>query len=116
MPAGDWLWPAIWLLPTRNVYGGWPRSGEIVLSEARGNRKLFSGNVNVGTKQVGSTLHFEPRWDVNGWPTVLKKTNLLDSTEISIAMKWFGRLKEFNFSSITNTISVRDKSLVNSQV
>lgn len=21
MPAGDWLWPAIWLLPSRNVYG-----------------------------------------------------------------------------------------------
>lgn len=21
MPAGDWLWPAIWLMPTRNVYG-----------------------------------------------------------------------------------------------
>lgn len=69
MPAGDWLWPAIWLLPTQNIYGGWPRSGEIDLVESRGNRKLFDGNVNVGTEQVGSTLHFGPRADLNGWPT-----------------------------------------------
>lgn len=69
MPAGDWLWPAIWLLPTKYVYGVWPRSGEIDLVESRGNRKLFSGNTNVGSEQIGSTLHFGPRWDINGWPT-----------------------------------------------
>jgi hypothetical protein len=75
MPAGDWLWPAIWLLPTRNVYGDWPRSGEIDLAEARGNRRLFAGNVNVGVEQVGSTLHFGPRWDVNGWSTAHAEKN-----------------------------------------
>lgn len=30
MPRGDWLWPALWLMPRYSVYGGWPRSGEIV--------------------------------------------------------------------------------------
>ena len=75
LPAGDWLWPAIWLLPTKNVYGGWPRSGEIDLMESRGNRKLFSGAKNVGTEQVGSTLHFGPRWDINGWPTAHSERN-----------------------------------------
>lgn len=30
MPRGDWLWPALWLMPKHSVYGGWPRSGEIV--------------------------------------------------------------------------------------
>lgn len=29
MPVGDWLWPAIWLLPKRSKYGQWPASGEI---------------------------------------------------------------------------------------
>ena len=29
MPLGDWLWPAIWLLPARSKYGQWPASGEI---------------------------------------------------------------------------------------
>lgn len=56
MPAGDWLWPAIWLLPQKSVYGTWPRSGEIDMAEARGNRRLFDGNTNVGVEQVGSTL------------------------------------------------------------
>lgn len=75
MPAGDWLWPAIWLLPSRSVYGTWPASGEIDLVEARGNRKLFAGNTNVGTEQVGSTMHFGPRWDVNGWGTAHYERN-----------------------------------------
>ena len=30
MPLGDWLWPALWMMPKDSVYGGWPRSGEIV--------------------------------------------------------------------------------------
>src|SRR2546423_7734211 len=29
LPAGDWLWPAIWMLPKDNRYGDWPKSGEI---------------------------------------------------------------------------------------
>jgi beta-glucanase (GH16 family) len=69
MPSGDWLWPAIWLLPTQQVYGGWPRSGEIDLVESRGNRRLFAGSTNVGNEQMGSTLHFGPRWDINAWQT-----------------------------------------------
>lgn len=69
MPAGDWLWPAIWLMPKSNAYGGWPSSGEIDLMESRGNRGLFDGTLNVGTELVGHTLHFGPRYDTNGWPT-----------------------------------------------
>lgn len=67
MPAGDWLWPALWLLPKSSVYGTWPRSGEIDLLELRGNRHLYDGNINVGSEQAGSTLHFGPQWDINGW-------------------------------------------------
>ncbi|KAH1020471.1 hypothetical protein HUJ04_010124 [Dendroctonus ponderosae] len=40
LPGGDWLWPAIWLLPTDWKYGSWPVSGEIDLVESRGNRDL----------------------------------------------------------------------------
>lgn len=75
LPAGDWLWPAIWLMPKSNVYGTWPSSGEIDLMESRGNRGLFDGERNVGTEQVGQTLHFGPRPDVNGWPTAHFNTN-----------------------------------------
>lgn len=33
LPAGRGTWPAIWMLPTENSYGGWPRSGEIDIME-----------------------------------------------------------------------------------
>lgn len=68
MPTGDWLWPALWMMPKRNVYGTWPSSGEIDIAESRGNTQLFEGDTNVGTEQVGQTLHFGPRYDLNGYP------------------------------------------------
>lgn len=40
--------------------------------EIRGNRNLYTNSqrtVNVGVEQTGSTLHFGPRWDYNGYPT-----------------------------------------------
>lgn len=65
-PAGDWLWPSIWMLPKINVYGSGILSGEIDLMESRGNRKLFDGKVNVGVEQIQSSLHFGPQWENNG--------------------------------------------------
>ena len=33
LPRGDWLWPAIWMLPVSTTkYGRWPQSGEIDVS------------------------------------------------------------------------------------
>lgn len=33
LPTGKGTWPAIWMLPTDNVYGSWPKSGEIDIME-----------------------------------------------------------------------------------
>jgi len=33
VPAGKGTWPAIWMLPTKGEYGGWPKSGEIDIME-----------------------------------------------------------------------------------
>ncbi|GHE23361.1 hypothetical protein GCM10017764_03290 [Sphingobacterium griseoflavum] len=33
VPRGRGTWPAIWMLPTANAYGGWPSSGEIDILE-----------------------------------------------------------------------------------
>nr|AFR46662.1 gram-negative bacteria binding protein [Parcoblatta sp. PS] len=67
LPAGDWLWPAIWLLPRYNMYGSWPGSGEIDLMEGRGNKNLVVNGQNIGTELSSSTLHFGPFWPLNGY-------------------------------------------------
>lgn len=74
-PAGDWLWPALWMMPRYNAYGTWPASGEIDIMESRGNRNLVQNGVNIGTEQVGSTLHFGPYPDLNAYDTTLGYRN-----------------------------------------
>ena len=36
LPAEQAMWPAFWMMPNDNTYGGWPNSGEIDIMEARG--------------------------------------------------------------------------------
>lgn len=55
-------------MPTQWKYGGWPRSGEIDLIEARGNMK-YGNDVQIGVEQVVSTLHFGPKWDQDAYRT-----------------------------------------------
>ena len=49
MPIGRGLWPAIWMLPTENKYGGWPKSGEIDIMEYLGHEphRVF-GTIHYG--------------------------------------------------------------------
>ncbi len=49
IPHGTGIWPAIWMLPTKWVYGGWPKSGEIDMMEFVGYvpDSLF-GSVHTG--------------------------------------------------------------------
>jgi len=65
LPKGDWLWPAIWMLPSEWHYGGWPASGEIDIMEARCNTNYFTKNEGwlCGVNQDLSTVHFGPAWD-----------------------------------------------------
>jgi Glycosyl hydrolases family 16 len=55
LPVGNWLWPAIWMMPVNDTYGVWPESGEIDIMESRGN------NINYplgGVDTFSSTLHW----------------------------------------------------------
>jgi hypothetical protein len=64
MPNGDWLWPAIWMLPTSNVYGPWPLSGEIDIVESRGNGLQYTAH---GSNYVNGALNWGPAPSLNGY-------------------------------------------------
>jgi beta-glucanase (GH16 family) len=49
VPGGKGTWPALWMMPTYNEYGGWPRSGEIDIMEY----------VGVEPQNVFFNTHFE---------------------------------------------------------
>ncbi|GAB7332675.1 hypothetical protein MBLNU13_g04428t1 [Cladosporium sp. NU13] len=69
LPEGDWLWPAIWMMPENNVYGDWPRSGEIDIMESRGNSRDYSEggrNVYYGTTHWGPTYKTDAYWMSTG--------------------------------------------------
>ncbi|KAJ3546946.1 hypothetical protein NM208_g1757 [Fusarium decemcellulare] len=69
LPKGDWLWPAIWMMPEKSVYGDWPRSGEIDIMESRGNNREYSEggrNVYYGTTHWGPTPATDAYWRTTG--------------------------------------------------
>jgi len=55
LPEGQGMWPAIWMLPTENAYGGWAASGEIDIMELVGHEPAV----------VHGTLHYGGEWPAN---------------------------------------------------
>ena len=55
LPTGQGVWPALWMLPQEEKYGGWATSGEIDVLEARGQEP----------HKIVGTLHFGGKWPVN---------------------------------------------------
>ncbi len=68
LPAGKGIWPAIWMLPTKWEYGGWPSSGEIDIME----------NVGYLPDSVFGTIHTKAYNGMIGTQKTLgvKKTDL----------------------------------------
>jgi hypothetical protein len=74
MPEGDWLWPAIWMMPVNSTYGEWPQSGEIDLAESRGNNYTYPQG---GNDIISSTLHWGPSSKSDAfWRTNVKRQAL----------------------------------------
>ncbi|KAH6904287.1 glucan 1,3-beta-glucosidase [Coprinopsis sp. MPI-PUGE-AT-0042] len=57
VPRGDWLWPAIWMLPQDNKYGVWPLSGEIDILKREGNGPEYPAQ---GSNYIRSSLNYGP--------------------------------------------------------
>jgi beta-glucanase (GH16 family) len=58
MPFGQGYWPALWMMPERSVYGGWPASGEIDVMENRGS----NATTVLGTIHFGGVGHHDQSW------------------------------------------------------
>ena len=63
LPSGQGSWPAFWMLPTDEFYGGWPKSGEIDILEAVN----LKANTAEGTPEnrIYGTLHYGKDWPDN---------------------------------------------------
>jgi beta-glucanase (GH16 family) len=55
LPKGKGIWPAFWMMPTNEVYGGWPKSGEIDILELTGDTM----------SKIYGTVHYGPAWPNN---------------------------------------------------
>ena len=77
LPEGDWLWPAIWMLPVKETYGPWPASGEIDIMESRGNNWTYAqGGDNI----MSSALHWGPDAANDAWWKTNHKRQALHTT------------------------------------
>lgn len=63
LPSGQGSWPAFWMMPTDEVYGTWPRSGEIDILEAV-NLKTVAEDGTVEAN-IHGTLHYGREWPNN---------------------------------------------------
>lgn len=80
LPGGRGLWPAIWMLPTQDRYGGWAASGEIDIMELVGHEP----------GSVLGTLHYGGKWPQNvhtGKPFKLAKGTFADDFHV-FALEW----------------------------
>lgn len=68
VPTGKGTWPAIWMMPTNDEYGGWPKSGEVDIMEYVGwdasrlhYNVHYEGTNGTGHESTGAkTVNVEP--------------------------------------------------------
>ncbi|WP_249414156.1 carbohydrate binding domain-containing protein [Alteribacter keqinensis] len=71
LPEGQGYWPAFWMMPEDDVYGGWAASGEIDIMEAAGGRP----------DHIGGAIHYGAEWPNNTYTA--KDYYFPDGTDIT---------------------------------
>jgi beta-glucanase (GH16 family) len=87
LPQGQGIWPAIWMLPTDENFGGWPQSGEIDIMEMVGHEP----------ETVHGTIHFGDPWPNNqneGEPYSLESGIFADNYHV-FSIEWEQNKIEF---------------------
>ncbi|WP_074035190.1 carbohydrate binding domain-containing protein [Exiguobacterium profundum] len=75
LPTGKGLWPAFWMLPEEDRYGGWAASGEIDIMESWGSQPdKVAGTIHYGetwpnNKYTGKDYHFAEDDGIDKWHT-----------------------------------------------
>lgn len=96
VPEGQGLWPAIWMMPTdENVYGQWPKCGEIDIMEVLGNQ----------TDIAYSTIHYgEPHGEQQGFLKLENGTYADSFHEFSV--EWEpGEMRFYIDGNLVNTVN-----------
>lgn len=57
-PGGQGVWPAIWMMPEHDAYGGWPRSGEIDILETVNLGAPCEPCAGGRENRIFGTIHF----------------------------------------------------------
>ena len=90
LPKGQSTWPAFWMMPADDVYGGWPLSGEIDIMEAINLTANCETCETKAETRSSAALHFGELWPDNEFIT--KKRNLGDLESLDdfheFALEW----------------------------
>jgi hypothetical protein len=102
LPLGDGLWPAFWLLPQNETYGGWAASGEIDIMEARGRLPgEMSGAIHFGGSWPNNT-HVSNLYTFTNGETINDfQVYAIEWDETSI--RWY--VDDVNFYTVTDWYS-----------
>lgn len=86
LPVAQGMWPAFWMMPTDNIYGIWPRSGEMDIMELIGRQP----------SRAYGTIHTSPDATVHSFGTFynLPSGTFADDFHV-FSMEWSPNLLRF---------------------
>jgi beta-glucanase (GH16 family) len=71
LPQGVGYWPAIWMMPAKSPYGGWPACGEIDIVENKGRvPNKVMGTLHFGGGNQGHAQSHGPSYTFSGGDSV----------------------------------------------
>jgi beta-glucanase (GH16 family) len=90
VPLGKGIWSAIWMLPTDNVYGIWPKSGEIDIMEYIGDKP----------NEVLGTIHYgHDYWRFRSQKLVLESDTIANEYRVFTVL-WTDQCIQFQMDGI----------------